>query len=65
MAYGNSQARGGIGATAAGLHQSPSHTASELHLGPTPQLTATRDPSPTETRDRTCVLMDANQVPYH
>ena len=43
-AYGGSQARGQIGAVAAGLHHSHSHARSELHLQPTPQLTATPDP---------------------
>ena len=44
-AYGGSQARGLIRATAAGLHQSPSHSnaGSEPRLQPTPQLTATPD----------------------
>ena len=37
-AYGGSQARGLIGAVAAGLHHSHSNTRSELHLRPTPQL---------------------------
>ena len=41
-AYGGSQARGLIGATAAGLHHS--HTRSEPHLRPTPQFMATLDP---------------------
>ena len=41
-AYGGSQARGPIGAPAAGLHHS--HAGSELCLQPTPQLTATLDP---------------------
>ena len=44
MAYGGSQARGLIGAVAAGLHQSHSNARSELHLQPTPQLMATPDP---------------------
>ena len=48
MAYGGSQARGLIRATAAGLHHSHSHsnnnTRSELCL----QLTAMLDPQPTE-----------------
>ena len=44
MAYGGSQARGRIGATAAGLHQSHSNTGSESCLQTTPQLTATLDP---------------------
>ena len=43
-ACGSSQARGRIGATATGLHHSHSNAASELHLRPTPQLTATPDP---------------------
>ena len=43
-AYGGSQARGPIGVAAAGLHYSHSHAGSELHLGATPQLTATPDP---------------------
>ena len=42
MTYGDSQARGLIGATAAGLHHS--NAISELHLRPTPQLMATPDP---------------------
>ena len=41
VAYGGSQARGPIGATAAGLHHSHSHAGSELRLRPTPQLRAT------------------------
>ena len=47
-AYGGSQERGLIGATAAGLCCSHSSTISELHLRPTPQITATPDPQPTE-----------------
>ena len=43
-AYGGSQARGPIGAVAAGLRQSHSHAGSEPRLRPTPQLTATPDP---------------------
>ena len=42
-AYGP-QARGSIGATAAGLHHSHSNAGSESHLQPTPQLTAMPDP---------------------
>ena len=45
-AYGSSQARGPIGAVAAGLHHSHSNTGSELHLRPIPQLMATQDPLP-------------------
>ena len=43
-AHGGSQARGLIGAVAAGLRQSHSNLGSELHLRPAPQLTATPDP---------------------
>jgi len=42
-AHGGSQARGPIGAVATGLRQSHSNSGSELHLQPTPQLTATPD----------------------
>ena len=44
MLNGGSQARGPIGAIAAGLHQSHSTVGSELCLRPTLQLTATPDP---------------------
>ena len=44
MAYGGSQARGLIGAVAAGLRQSHSNAGSEPRLRPTPQLTAMPDP---------------------
>ena len=43
-AYGSSQLKGRIGATAAGLHHSHSNVRSELHLRPTPQLMAKPDP---------------------
>ena len=43
-AYGVSQARGRIPATAAGLRHSHSNRGSELCLWPTPQLMATMDP---------------------
>ena len=45
MAHGSSQARGWMGAAADGLRQSHSNSRSELCLWPTPQLTATLDPS--------------------
>ena len=48
VAYGGSQARGLIGAVAAGLCQSHSNARSKPRLQPTPQFTATSDPSPTE-----------------
>ena len=45
MAYGGSQARGLIGAIAAGLHHSHSNTRPDPSLQPTPQkLTAMPDP---------------------
>ena len=43
-AYGSSQARGQIRATAASPHHSHSNTGSEPCLRPTPQLTAMPDP---------------------
>jgi len=43
-AYGGSQARGLIEAVATSLRQSHSNSRSELHLQPTPQLTAMPDP---------------------
>ena len=43
-AYGGSQARGLIGTVATGLNHSHRNSGSELHLQPTPQLTATPDP---------------------
>ena len=48
MAYGSSQAKGPVGATAASLPHSHSSAGSELCLRPTPQLTATPDPPPTD-----------------
>ena len=44
MAYGDSQARGRIGAVAASLHHSHSNMGSKSHLQPTPQLMTTLDP---------------------
>ena len=44
MAYRDSQARGRIGAVAAGLHHSHSNAGSKLCLQTTPQLMATLDP---------------------
>jgi len=43
MASESSLSRGRIVAAAAGLHHSHSNAGSELHLQPTPQLTATPD----------------------
>ena len=56
-AYVGSQARGLIGATAAGLHHSHSNAGSEPLLQPTPQLRAIPDLQPTE---RTHILMDTS-----
>ena len=47
-AFGGSQPRGRMGATAAPLHHSHSNSRSEPQLRPTPQLTAMLDPEPTE-----------------
>ena len=47
-AYGTSQARGIIGAVASSLRQSHSNSGPKPHLQPTPQLTVTLDPEPTE-----------------
>ena len=44
VAYGSSQLRGQIGATAVGLHPQPQPHQVELHLRPTPQLTAAPAP---------------------
>ena len=49
-AYGSSQAKGQIGATATSLYHSHSNARSELHLQPTPQLTARQDPQHTKWR---------------
>ena len=51
-AYGNSQARGQIGAAPASLHHSHSNAGSKPRLQTTPQLTATPNPSPTEGGQR-------------
>ena len=61
MAYGSSQARGQIGAAAAGLCHSHS-SAGEPCLQSTPQLTAMPDPSPSEARDQTHILIDTSRV---
>ena len=65
-AYGSSQARGWIGAAAAGLCQSHSNTGSEPLLWPTPQLKQHWILSPlNKARDRTHVLMDTSWVCNH
>ena len=44
VAYGGSQGRGSFGAVATGLCHSHNNARYELHLQPTPQLTAMPDP---------------------
>ena len=44
VAYGNSQSSGGIRAADSSLHHNRSNAGSELHLRPTPHLTAMPDP---------------------
>ena len=66
-AYGSSWASGPIGAIAASLHHSQSHShsnaRSKLHLPPTLQLEATSDPSLTgEARGGTYILVDTSRV---
>ena len=62
-AYEHSQARDLSGAVAAGLHHSHSTSGSELHLGSTPQFTATLDPNSfIEMRGGTRTLMVTSQV---
>ena len=62
-AYGGSQARGLIRATAAGQCQSYSNAGSEPRLRPTPQLTAMPDPNPlSKAKDRTHNLMVPNWI---
>ena len=66
IACGCSRPRGQIGAAAAGLRHSHSNEGSESHMWPTPQLTATLDPWPTEwARDQTHILMDISQIHFH
>ena len=43
VGYGSSKARGRIRAAALSLHHSHSNAGSQLHLGPTPQLTTMAD----------------------
>ena len=63
--YVSSQARGRIGATAAGLHHSYSNMGSEPCLPPTPRLMATQaeDPRPTDRgQGPTHVFMDSSWI---
>ena len=66
MAYDGSQAKGQIGAVAAGLYHNHSNARPEPSLWPTPQLTAMPIFNPLiEARDWTCILMDASQIRFH
>ena len=66
VAYGGSQARGGIGAVATGLRHSHSSLGSELHLRPTPHSWQRQILKPqSEARDQTCVLMVTSQIHLH
>ena len=61
-AYGSSQARGQIRATAAGLHHSHSNVRSKPHLWPAPQPTgnARQIPDPLSK----AILMDPSQIHF-
>ena len=64
MAYGGSQAKGLIGATA--TSQCHYHSHSNARSEPTPQLTATSDPYPlSETTDETHSLMVPSKIRFH
>ena len=64
-AHGSSQARGPIGATAAGLGHSHSNAGSKPRLQPTPHLMATPDPDPlSEAQDRTHILMYSSHIHF-
>ena len=60
-AHGGSQARGRIGAAAAGLHHSPNSTGSEAH--PKLQLSQILNPL-SKARDKTLIFMDTSRVCY-
>ena len=62
-AHGGSQARGLIGAAAAGLRHSHSNVESKPSLQPTPQFMATPDPQPTEQgQGSNHILVVTNQI---
>ena len=65
-AYGGSQARGLMWATAAGLHHSQSNSGSKPHMRPTPpQLLATQVLNPeSEARDWTRNRMVPNRIRF-
>ena len=63
VACGGFQARGVIGAVAAGLSHSHSNTGSQLHLRPRPQFAARLDLNPlSKARDQTCTFVDTSWV---
>ena len=72
-AYGSSQARDPVGATAAGLHHSHSNTGSGPYLQPTPRVCNLHHSSwqqqilnpLREARDQTCVLTDTSWIHFH
>ena len=64
--YGSSQARGRIEAVGADLPHSHSNARSEPCLRPTPKLTATPDPQPTERGwGSNLFFMDPSQISFH
>ena len=65
-AYGGSQARDQIRATAASLYHSHSNIGSEPYLQTTPQLKARWILNPlSKTRDQTRILMDTSRICFH
>ena len=66
LAHGSSQARGQIGAIAAGLYHSHSNSRSMPHLQPAPQSPQCQILNPlSKAKDQTCVLMDTGQIHFH
>ena len=65
MAYGSSQARDRIGATATSLRHSQSNTGSKPRPRPASQLMAVPNLYLlSKARDRTCILMDASHIHF-
>ena len=64
-AYGSSQARGQMGATAPCLHHSHSNVGSKLCLRPTPQLAATNPGIKPRGQGLNRILGDTRQVCFH
>ena len=63
VAYGNSQARDWIGAIAAGLHHSHSHSNGQIWAASVTNTTAYGNPR-SDARNRTCILVDASWLHY-